>query len=178
MMRSAVAGLVAAGALALAPSAGAISFQQEGSPYTVGANPYGVLAGNFDGFGGPDFATVNGTSSNLSVFLRQGGGFIQETGSPFAVGTGPNYAASADFNGDTLPDIAVANFVSSNVTILLRQAGGGFVQESPGPVAGPRERDRLSRLRRRCQAGPSHRAVGRRGRRSRVSQLNRWFYGS
>ncbi|MGH2836957.1 MAG: FG-GAP-like repeat-containing protein [Thermoleophilaceae bacterium] len=131
-MRLAVAGLVATGALALAPSAGAISFVQEGgTTYATGAQPYGLVANDFDGDLRPDIATVNGTSSNLSVFLRQpGGGFSQEAGSPFAVGSGPNYAASADFNGDTRPDVAVANFVSNNVTILLRQAGGGFVQEA------------------------------------------------
>jgi hypothetical protein len=137
-MRSAVASLVAVGALGLAPSAGAISFQQEGTPYTTGAQAYGVVARDFDGANGPDVVTVNGTSSNLSVFLRQpAGAFAEETGSPFAVGSGPNYAASADFNGDTRPDVAVSNFVTGDVTVLLRQAGGGFAQEAGSPIPLP-----------------------------------------
>lgn len=136
-MRRAAAALVALAALAIAPAAVAITFQEEGTPYATGAAPYGVVASNFDSFAGPDVATVNGTASNLSVFLRQaGGGFSEESGSPFAVGVGPNYAAVADFNGDTRPDVAVSNFVDGTVTILLRQAGGGFAQEAGAPTGG------------------------------------------
>ncbi|WP_196807174.1 FG-GAP repeat domain-containing protein [Candidatus Solirubrobacter pratensis] len=72
-------------------------------------------------------ATVNGTPSTVSVFLRQpGGGFAEEAGSPFAVGSGPGGAAVGDYNGDGLLDLAVANYSSSSVSVLLRQPGGGF----------------------------------------------------
>lgn len=138
-MRFAVAGLVATGALALAPSAGAITFQFETS-FPVGAQPYGVVSSDFNGDLRPDVVTVNGTASNVSILLREvpaTGGFAQESGSPIAVGSGPNYAAVADFNGDSRPDIAVSNFVTSDVTILLRQAGGGFAQEAGSPIRLP-----------------------------------------
>jgi len=135
MRIAAVAGAVAAGALAFAPSAGAISFVPEGTPYATGAAPYGVLVPDFNADSLPDVATVNGTASNLSVFLRQaGGGFGQETNSPFGLGSGPNFGAVADFNADGRPDVATSNFASSNVTILLRQAGGGFAEEAGSPV--------------------------------------------
>jgi hypothetical protein len=83
-------------------------------------------------------ATINGSSSNVSVFLRQaGGGFAQEAGSPVAVGaqSGPSGAAVGDFNGDGLGDLAVSRFVAGGVSVLLRQPGGGFAQEAGSPVA-------------------------------------------
>ena len=82
---------------------------EPGSPYTTAADSYGVVAGDLNGDGRADVAVVNGTSSNVSVFLRQlPGGFAQEAGSPFAVAAGPNHAALADFNADGLPDLAVS----------------------------------------------------------------------
>ena len=77
------------------------AFVTEGSPYAVGDDPLSLNAGDFNGDGRPDVATINGTSSNVSVFLRQaGGGFAQEAGSPIAVGSGPSGAAVGDYNGD------------------------------------------------------------------------------
>jgi hypothetical protein len=137
--RLGAAGLAALGALSAAGAAQASFTQGPGSPFPVGTNPYGVVAADFNGDGAPDVAAINGTSSNLSVLLNQGGGALtQEAGSPIGVGTGPNFGATADFNGDGRPDIAVANFVADNVTVLLRQAGGGFAQDpgSPFPVSG------------------------------------------
>ena len=116
----------------------AITFGQEGDPYTTGTNPYGIVAPDFNGDSRPDVATVNGTASTLTVYLRATDTvFSEEIGSPYAVGSGPNYAAAADYNGDGLVDLAISNFVSSNVTVLLRQASGGFAQDAGSPVRLP-----------------------------------------
>jgi hypothetical protein len=128
------AALVAVLLLVGAASAWA-AFVPEGSPYTVGDDPYSLNAGDFNGDGRPDVATINGTSSNVSVFLRQPGGFAQEAGSPFAVGSGPSGAAVGDYNGDGLADLAVASFVAGNVSVLLRQPGGGFALEGGGAIS-------------------------------------------
>jgi hypothetical protein len=113
------------------------AFVIEGSPYTVGNDPYSLNAADFNGDGRPDVATINGSSDNVSVFLRQpGGGFTQEAGSPIAVGIGPSGAAVGDYNGDGRADLAVSSFPGSDVSVLLRQPGGGFALEgtpiSPG----------------------------------------------
>lgn len=108
------------------------AFVIEGSPYTVGDDPLSLNAADFNGDGRPDVATINGTSSNVSVFLRQaGGGFAQEAGSPISVGagSGPSGAAAGDYNGDGRTDLAVSAFVAGNVSVLLRQPGGGFALE-------------------------------------------------
>src|SRR5690349_9812735 len=123
--------LTALAALAAAAPAQA-SFTPEGSPLPVGgAQPYGVVTADFNRDGRTDVATVNGTASTMSVFLRGAGGFAAEAGSPFAVGAGPGYGVAADLNGDGLPDVATQNFSAGTVSVMLRQAGGGFASETP-----------------------------------------------
>jgi VCBS repeat protein len=119
-----------AAAFAAAPAQA--SFAPEGSPFAVGAaQPYGVVAADFNRDGRTDVATVNGTGSNLSVFLRGAAGFAAEAGSPFPVGGGPGYGVAVDFNGDGLPDVATQNFSGGTVSVMIRQAGGGFAAETP-----------------------------------------------
>ncbi len=118
--------MAALGALFITAPAQA-SFAPEGSPLAVGAaQPYGVLTADFNRDGRTDAATVNGTGSNLSVFLRGPAGFAAEAGSPFPTGPGPGYGVVADFNGDGYPDVATQNFNNGTVGVLLRQPGGGF----------------------------------------------------
>jgi hypothetical protein len=123
--------MAALGALFITAPAQA-SFAPEGSPLAVGAaQPYGVLTADFNRDGRTDAATVNGTGSNLSVFLRGSAGFAAEAGSPFPVGVGPGYGVVADFNGDGFPDVATQDFGGGTVSVLIRQPGGGFVAEAP-----------------------------------------------
>jgi hypothetical protein len=119
----------------LLPATAEASFTQEpGSPYDVGAEPYGVVAGDFTGDGRPDVASINGTSSNVSLLRRQPTGGFAEDPAPRSVAGGPNFAASAEFNNDGLRDLAVANFTSTSVSILKGQAGGGFAADAPVSV--------------------------------------------
>jgi FG-GAP-like repeat/FG-GAP repeat len=123
--------MAALGALFITAPAQA-SFAPEGPPLAVGAaQPYGVLTADFNRDGRTDAATVNGTGSNLSVFLRGPAGFAAEAGSPFPVGVGPGYGVVADFNGDGFPDVATQDFGGGTVSVLIRQPGGGFVAEAP-----------------------------------------------
>jgi hypothetical protein len=132
--------------LGLASTAAASFTQEPGSPFDVGGvDPQQVFAVDFNADGRPDVATLNGTSSNTSVLLRQPPGafpFLAENGSPFPNGTGasgPSSGLIADMNGDTRPDIVVPQFVSGHITVLLRDGGGGFDLEAEPPFdAGPR----------------------------------------
>jgi FG-GAP-like repeat/FG-GAP repeat len=120
---------VAAGAvLAAAGTAWADFVAEPGSPYPVGNDPLSIYAGDLNGDGRPDVVTMNGTSSDVSVFMRQpAGGFAQEAGSPIAVGSAPSGVAIGDFNGDHLADLAVSAFGAGNVAVLLRRpADDGF----------------------------------------------------
>lgn len=137
------AALVAGALLAGAGTARAAFVTEAGSPYPVGDQPYNIYTGDFNGDGRADVATINGTSSDVSVYLRNpGGGFAQAPGSPFAGGPGNGSAAVADFDGNGLTDIITTNFVESTVSVLLAQPGGGFAlqngtrtQLSGGPQA-------------------------------------------
>jgi VCBS repeat protein len=108
------------------------AFVKEGGSYTVGNDPLSLYAGDLNDDGRPDVTTMNGSSSDLSVFLRQaGGGFAQESGSPIAVGASPSDVAIGDYTGDGLADLAVSSFsaLAGGVQVLRRLAGGGFAVE-------------------------------------------------
>ncbi len=138
------AAALAAGLLLVGAGSAWAAFVVEGSPYAVGNAPLSLNAGDFNGDGRPDVATINGSSADVSVFLRQaGGGFAQEAGSPISVSpnSGPSGAAVGDFNGDGLADLAVSRFATGGgVVVLLRQPGGGFAQEGAALSASSRSR--------------------------------------
>src|SRR5207253_1694178 len=80
--------------------------------YPVGATPFSVTVGNFNGDGIPDLVVANKTKNNLSVLLGTGDGGFQAAVN-YAVGVGPESVAVGDFNGDGIPDLAVANLGTS-----------------------------------------------------------------
>src|SRR5205807_548270 len=120
-------GLVAAciAGLVVAPAAlGAVSFAPA-SNFGVGAGPFSVALGDFNGDGKPDLATANNGSANVSVLLGDGSGtFGASTG--FPAGDHPDGIAAGDFNGDGKLDLATANAASGDVSVLLGNGSGGF----------------------------------------------------
>ena len=59
--------------LAHAASAQASFVQELGSPLPVEADPYDVVAADFNKDGRPDLAVANGTAGSISILLRQTG---------------------------------------------------------------------------------------------------------
>jgi CSLREA domain-containing protein len=96
----------------------------------VGAGPFSVAIGDFNGDGIQDFATANEFSNNVSIRLGNGsGGFappIAPATPEVAVGSSPSSVAIGDFNGDGMQDFATANEFSHNVSIRLGNGSGGF----------------------------------------------------
>jgi Leucine-rich repeat (LRR) protein len=101
------------------------SAQSAGSPFAVGASPYSVTAGDFDGDGDLDLAVANYSSSNVSILLNTGAGAYAAAAN-YAVGTTPYSVTAGDFDGDGDLDLAVANFSSANVSILLNMGAGVY----------------------------------------------------
>ena len=108
------------------------SLRAGGAPYPTGSDPYGVYAADFNGDGRPDVAALNGSSSNVNLYLRQAaGGFADGGTTDLGAETGPSFAAVGDYNGDGRSDLAVANFAGSE-----SRAG-------PAPQPGGRAGDRV-----------------------------------
>lgn len=95
------------------------------SSTAVGANPYSIAQGDFNGDGYLDLVTANWNSGGITVLTNDTrGNFVVATN----VATGPNppSVVTGDFNGDSKVDLAVANWGNGTVTILLGDGAGGF----------------------------------------------------
>src|SRR4051812_26989929 len=70
--------------------------------FFVGDQPIRVVAGDFNGDGKQDLATVlSSNTASVNMLLGDGkGGFSAAPGSPFPVGFDARNLAAADFNGD------------------------------------------------------------------------------
>jgi hypothetical protein len=88
-----------------------------GTSYGVAAQPYGVIAGDYNGDGKPDIAAVGSTSNVVSILLNTGASFTASATYP--VGTFPVALAGADLNGDGKLDAVVANQNSAGFAVLL-----------------------------------------------------------
>ena len=125
MRRSAV--LLAVAMLLPAGTARASFTQEPGSPYDVGNDPYGVLAGDFTGDGRPDVVSLNGSASTVSVLVRGALGGFTLPATVKNVATGPNYGATGDFDGDGKLDLVVAAYTQSGgSSVLLGNGAGDF----------------------------------------------------
>jgi Bacterial Ig-like domain (group 3)/FG-GAP-like repeat len=87
------------------------------SPFGVGASPYSVTVGDFNGDGIPDLATGNINGVTVTLFIGKGqGGFTtgQTIADPIAI-----FVAAGDFNADGVQDLAVVSANAGTVTVLL-----------------------------------------------------------
>ena len=91
---------------------------------TVGGQPGGVVAGDFNGDGFLDLATAN-NDGGISVLIGNGDGtFKPQVG--YGAGSFPANIYTGDFNNDGKLDLAVVNYSDSAVGILLGNGDGTF----------------------------------------------------
>src|SRR5439155_549082 len=97
------------------------------SSYAVGAFPWSVAVGDFNGDGILDLAVGNGGSNTVSVLLgKVDGTFLAAVPATYAVGGFPWSVAVGDFNKDGKDDLAVTNTGPDTVSILLGNGDGTF----------------------------------------------------
>jgi hypothetical protein len=83
--------------------------------YSVGVDPTGVVAADFNNDGALDLAVS--TSTGVTILKNSGYGTFTVSGS-YAAGSAPSAITAGDFNGNGYMDIAVANANSNTVSIL------------------------------------------------------------
>jgi FG-GAP-like repeat/Putative Ig domain len=107
-----------------------------GKTFGTGANPWAIVAADFNGDGKLDLAITNVSANTVTVLLGNGDGtFTAAAGSPVTVGSGPYAIATGDFNSDGKLDLAVANQNDGSLTILLGKGDGTFTPSSSSPIA-------------------------------------------
>jgi hypothetical protein len=91
--------------------------------YSVGSQPYGIIAADFNMDGNLDLAFPNLQDNNLSVmFGSTNGTFGAATN--YTTSNFPQAIHSANFNADAFPDIAYT--CSGSVYVMLNNGSGGF----------------------------------------------------
>lgn len=91
----------------------------------VGAAPFGIAAGDWNGDGKPDLVVDSAQTGRVTVYLNNGQRTFASHGDVFA-GQISRHIAVGDVNGDGHLDLAVANAGSHDVAILLGDGSGGF----------------------------------------------------
>ncbi|MBA3967759.1 MAG: VCBS repeat-containing protein [Nitrospirales bacterium] len=100
----------------------------------VGRAPQSITAGDFNGDGFWDVATVNGTSDDVSVLLGNGNGTFRSAVS-FGVGKIPLAVVAADMDGDGLLDLVLA-LSGADQVVVLKGEGTGLFQKLASQGAG------------------------------------------
>lgn len=109
--------------------------------YVTGQYPHSLSAGDFNGDGAMDLATVNigdGIIPAASILLNKGDGTFY-TYVDYPVGSGSYAVVTGDFNGDGKVDLSIAEFYEHAVFVLLGNGDGTFQkrkkhQTGEGPI--------------------------------------------
>ncbi|MEG3984900.1 DUF4347 domain-containing protein, partial [Microcoleus sp. T3B2] len=84
-----------------------------------------ITAGDFNGDGKPDVATMDLLSNNIGILFGNGNGTFN-FGPKINLGVAPYDFAAGDFNGDSKLDLGITNLSSKSFSVLLGDGKGSF----------------------------------------------------
>ena len=90
---------------------------------TVGSDPVGLIAADFDQDGKIDLAVANYLSNSVWVLPGNGSGSFSASGPQLSVNGNPYGLATGDLNADGKLDIAVTDSLNGKVDVFLASAG-------------------------------------------------------
>ena len=95
----------------------------------VSSNPLSICAGDFDGDGKADLATVNYGSYTVSVLRNtsSGGAIGFADKADYFTGDNPKSVTVGDIDGNGKPDLIVANLASENISLLRNTSTTGAI---------------------------------------------------
>jgi hypothetical protein len=93
--------------------------------YNMGTDPVGLVAGDLNGDGFADLASVDRQNNTVNVMIGNGDGTFQVLVA-YPVGNLPYAAATGDFDGDGNLDLAVNNSDDGTVSVLFGNGDGTF----------------------------------------------------
>lgn len=125
---------------AVVPTIGSAQLQFQGPTHHLlaGAQPQGVVTGDFNAQNGIDFAVTTSSASGdrVEIFRNQGNGtFAHVQALALGTGVGPGEVAAADLDGDQDLDLAISLTTAGTVAIAVNLNGNYFVGGSV-PVGG------------------------------------------
>ena len=97
--------------------------------YTVGSQPHGLAAGDFDNDGKIDIASALFGSNEVSVVINDGvGGF--NPASSYLADAGPRSVVAADVNRDGFLDLISANGSTNTISVFINNGDGTFATQA------------------------------------------------
>jgi hypothetical protein len=103
------------------------------SPDTTLSRPVALAAGDFNGDGLIDLATVNRLTDDITVTFNRSGRTFSPPGR-IATGAKPRLIAAADLDGNGVPDLVTVNTRPDSVSLFMNDGAGKFVKKDDLPL--------------------------------------------